>query len=148
VAFQYSLEALLRLQRSIEQQAENRLLVYVAKVATLQNEARSLEQLRWQHKQEVWTGHAEGTPAAFLRFAVDWDELARRRQQEILEQLKAAETARLKQLAVYRAARQKREILEGLKDSQKSAYTAKQLRKLQESLDQTYLLRSFFVDNS
>jgi len=148
MAFRYRLEVLLRLQRSIEQQEENRLLACVSKVASLRAEAQAMEQLRWHRKQGAWNKQADVTPAAFLHFAADWDDHARRRQKEIQEQIKAAETARLKQMAVYRAARQKRDILEGLKDRQESAYTAEQLRMLQQSLDEAHLLRSFFTEHS
>jgi flagellar biosynthesis chaperone FliJ len=148
MAFRYRLEVLLRLQRSVEQQEENRLLACASRVASLRAELEALEQLRWARKQGAWTERSDGTPAVFLRFAADWDDRARGRQKEIQEQMKAAEAARLKQMAVYRGARQKREILEGLKDRQESAYTAEQLRALQQSLDEAHLLRSFFAESS
>jgi len=147
MAFRYRLEALLRLQRSVEQQEENRLLACVSKVASLRAEAQALEQARFERKRSAWS-EPSGTPAALLRFAAEWDARALQRQKEIHERLRAAEVARLKQMVVYRAARQKREILEGLKDRQESAYTTEQLRTLQQSLDETHLLRSFFADHS
>jgi flagellar export protein FliJ len=147
MAFQYRLESLLRLQRSLEQQEENRLSACNARVSRLLAELQSLQELRWERKRAAFTNEPEGTPAAFLRFAVEWEESARRREKEIREQLKAAEDARQKQMLVYRQGRKKREILESLKDRQESAYTAEQLRRAQQILDETHLLRSFHSED-
>jgi len=145
MAFRYRLEALLRLQRSVEHQEENRLLACAARVAGLHAELRAWEALRLERKNAAWQDSAQGTPGILLQFAAEWDDAADRREKEIHERLKAAQAAQKKQMQVYREARQKREILEGLKERQESAYTTEELRRLQEGLDEAHLLQLFYA---
>jgi hypothetical protein len=141
MAFLYRLETLLRLQRSIERQEENRLLVQVARVSHFRTELQASESLRAQRKRAAWREHEESVRAIFLQFAAEWDAAARKREKGIQEQLKAAEAAQRKQMKVYQDARQKREILEGLKDQQESAYAMEQLRRIQKDLDEAHIFR-------
>jgi flagellar export protein FliJ len=144
MAFHYRLEALLRLQRSVEHQEENRLLACMVQVAKAREELRAWEEWRWQRKREACSEAAGGSSGALLRFAAEWDEAARRGEKQMQEGLKAAEATAQKQRQVYREARQKREILEGLKDRQESVYSIEQLRQVQRSLDEAHLLRSVY----
>lgn len=146
MAFHYRLETLLRLQRSVEHQEENRLLACVAQVASLRAELRVWEQWRWERKRAAWNEHEEGAPGILLRIAAETEEALRRREKQIAEQLKSAEAKRDKQMQACRQARQKRETLDGLKEQQESAYNTEQLREIQKSLDEAHLLRSFQGD--
>lgn len=147
MAFRYRLEALLRLQRSVEHQEENRLLACAARVAGLNAELRAWEALRRARINTVWSDSAQGTPGIFLQFAAEWDDAACQREKEIHEKLKVAHAERQKQMQVYREARQKREILEGLKERQESAFTTEQLRRLQQGLDEAHLLQLFYENS-
>jgi flagellar export protein FliJ len=145
--FRYRLEILLRLQRSLEHQEENRLLACVARIASLKTDLQSWEEARLRRQASVWTDLQQGAPGTLLQFAGLWDQAVRAREKEVREQLRLAEQAREQQLKVYRATRQKRETLESLKEREKSAYTFEQLRRIQQDLDETHLTRSFYRDN-
>ncbi len=142
--FRYRLESLLRLQRSIEQQEKNRVFACAARVAKVKADLQSWQDLRLQRKTEAWLNPEQGTPSAFLQFAVEWDRIAQVREQELSRQLLEAELARQTQLRIHRAAQQKREVLESLKDRQESAYTTEQLRRVQQALDEAHLIRSVY----
>jgi flagellar export protein FliJ len=141
MAFLYRLETLLRLQRSIERQEENRLLARAARVSHLRTELQAWNSLRAQKKRSALSEQGENVRGIFLQFAAEWDDAARRREKEIQEQLNAAEAARQKQTKVHQEARQRREILEGLKDRQENAYALEELRRIQKDLDEAHIFR-------
>jgi flagellar export protein FliJ len=143
MAFRYRLETLLRLQRSLEHQEENRLLVCVARVVSLSTELRNWEEERLRRRASLWTELEQGAPVTVVQFAGVWEQVARAKEKEIRRQLQAAEQARQQQLKLYRAARQKREILESLKERGQSIYVTGELRRTQQALDEAHLMRSF-----
>lgn len=144
MAFHYKLEVILRLQRSIEHQEENRLLACLARIAALKTEFEEWEEARARRRKSAWGTDEKGTPGILLQFVAEWDKTACAKEKAILEQLRAAEEARLKLMKIYREARQKREVLESLKQGQESAYVTEQLRRIQQGLDEAHLLRSFY----
>ncbi len=141
MAFRYKLETLLRLQRSLEHQEENRLLICVARIAGLNAALQAWEDARRQRDAGVWQDFTQPNPACLLQFASLWEQTARAREKEIREQLRLAELARQEQWKVYRLARQKRETLESLREREATAYTAEYLRSMQRDLDEAHLLR-------
>jgi flagellar export protein FliJ len=144
MAFHYRLESLLRLQRSVEKQEENRLLACAARVTALKNEMEEWEEGRRLRKQQSAEELKEGSTGAVLSLASEWDAGARRKQKEIALQLVKAEAARNEQMVKVRAERQKREVLEGLKEKLKSTFDQEQLRKVQQVMDDMYLTRAFY----
>jgi flagellar export protein FliJ len=147
MAFRYRLETLLRLQRSLEHQEENRLLACVARIASLKADLHAWEEARLRRRASIWTDLQQGASGTLLQFAGLWDQAVRAREKELREQLSLAEQAREQQLKVYRVARQKRETLESLKEREESVYTSEQLRRIQQDLDETHLARSFYRNN-
>ena len=141
--FAYRLEVLLRLQRSLEHQEENRLLACAARVARLRAELHAWTEARSARMRGVVQELEAGATGAALQFAADWDVAARLKQSEIRKQVEAAEQQRLQQMRVYREARQKREVLDGLKERQQTAYNQEELRKIQRTLDEMFLVRTF-----
>ncbi|HET7108471.1 MAG TPA: hypothetical protein VFI38_16780 [Candidatus Acidoferrum sp.] len=134
----------MRLQRSIEKQQENLLMECAARVTALKNEMAAWEVGRRQRKQQSAEDLKQGSTGAALRLGAEWDVAARQKQKEIVVQLVKAEVARNEQMAVVRAERQKREVLEGLKEKVESAYDREQLRKIQQVMDDMYLTRAFY----
>lgn len=144
MAFHYRLESLLRLQRSIEKQQENLLMACAARVSALKNEMASWEEERHQRKRHAAEDLKMGSTGAALELAAQWDVAARRKQKEIASQLVKAEAVRNQQLAKVQAERQKREVLEGLKEKLESTYDLEQRRKIQQVMDDMYLTRAFY----
>jgi flagellar biosynthesis chaperone FliJ len=144
MAFQYRLESILRLQRSIEKQQENLLMACAARVSALKNEMAEWEEERRQRKRQAAAELVNGSTGAVLGLAADWDFAAQRKQKEIALQLVKAEAARNEQMAKVRAERQKREVLEGLKERLKTTFDQNELRKVQQIMDDMYLTRAFY----
>jgi hypothetical protein len=146
--FTYKLEALLRLQRSVELQEENRLRAHAAIVARLRSGMNELEQLLAQNDQRVEEECKIKLPGGVLQMFVESRTRLQKRMRELVREIAAAENLRLRQLVVYRQAHQKRETLQGLKDRQEESYDLEQLRKLQQITDEVFLMRKEFQKNS
>jgi len=144
MAFRYRLEALLRLQRSVERQEENRLLACAARVTGLRKELEDWEEERRKRKRQSAEELVAGSTGAMLRIVAEWDVAARRKQRDIGALLMKAEKERGEQMAKVRTERQKREVLEGLKTQLKSTFDQEQLRKAQQVMDDLYLTRAFY----
>lgn len=144
MAFHYRLEALLRLQRSIEKHQENLLMACAARVSALKIEMAGWEEERRQRKRETAEDLKMGSTGAALGLAAEWDIAARRKQNGVELQLVNAEAARNEQMAKVRVERQKREVLEGLKEKLESTYDLEQRRKIQQVMDDMYLTRAFY----
>ena len=56
--------------------------------------------------------------------------------------LRELETSRLAQMAVYRAARQNREVLSEIRQQKHHSYLREQLRQEQKMLDDLFLMRT------
>ncbi len=146
--FAYRLEVLLRLQRSLERQEENRLLACVARLAQLKSQLQIWEQARFERKRRTVEELQTGAKGIVLQLAAEWDVAARRKQTEIRKQVEAAEQLRLQQMQIYRKARQKREVLDDLRDRQKTVHDQEELRQMQRTLDETFLIQTFHKKNS
>jgi flagellar export protein FliJ len=143
VAFRYPFQSLLRLRESLERQEERRLLATAAVVAKLKAE---IEQVQWnalEARRNALQDLAEGGPGAVLQFAVACETAAQRTRKRLEVQLEEAERKRLAQLKNYQAARQKRQILEGLRDRQEAAYQLELSRRAQQTADEAFLIRVY-----
>jgi flagellar export protein FliJ len=143
MAFQFRLESVLRLQRSLEKQEENRLLALVAQVAAFRNEMNAWEEERRRRKRQAAEEMNSGSTAAALSLTEEWDLRVTRKQQELASKLLQAEEARRAQVAKVQQERQKREVLEGLKDRLRTVQNREELRRIQQVLDDMHLTRAF-----
>ena len=139
--FRYRLEVLLRLQRSLEKQAENRLLGCVARIAALKRKSESLNESRLQKRRQTVEDFRDGGFAAELNMLVDWEVQFKGLQAQIVVELAAAEKERQVQVEKVCEERQKREVLESLKEKQLSTYTLEESRHVQQILDDLHLMR-------
>lgn len=144
MAFRYRLEILLRLQRSVEHQEENRLLACAARIAGLKNELRDWEDARLARRNRVWADLEKGAPGTFLQFAMLWDRAVSLHEKDIQEKLQAAEKTREDQLNVYRAARRKGEVLESLRQREETTHNFELLRRIQRELDDAHLTQTAY----
>ena len=115
-----------------------------ARVGALKNEIADWEKERRQRKRQAAEDLKVGSTGAALGLAAGWDVAAGRKQKEVALQLVKAEAARNEQMAKVRAERQKREVLEGLKEKLESTYDLEQRRKIQQVMDDMYLTRAFY----
>lgn len=142
MAFRFTLEAVLRYRRSLEDREQTRLQALLVRRAGLQGQLQRNRQAQLQLQHEL---HQELQAAprlarelhlsvAGLR-AVEQREVFLQSQMQPLQAELAAQTAR------YRQERRKRELLESLRDTQLGDYRRQQQRRQQAMLDELYLLR-------
>jgi flagellar export protein FliJ len=143
MAFRYTLQSVLRLRQSLERQEEQRLFAIAAVVARLRAELEEFERMRVESRRRELLQMREGAPGATLRFAAECDAAAIDVCRKLQAQLAEAERQRLEQVRVYQSARQKREILEGLRERQKAVYDREAAHQEQGRSDEAFLIRHF-----
>jgi flagellar export protein FliJ len=143
MAFRYPLQSLLNLRQGLERQEEQKLLAAAAVVARLHHEIDQLEENQLQAQRTTLSHLAAGGAAAELQFASACAAAYERLRCERRNELQAAEAKRLERMHSYRKARQKREILEGMRERQQAAYELAFSRREQQSSDEAYLIRRF-----
>lgn len=144
MAFRFSLQSVLRLRRSIENQEEKKLMAIAAAAARVRAELQKLKDAAVVQAgiqiEELNSGAALG---AMLRFRAECGVRRRMLQDEWLKRLLELEQQRSEQTNVFLRARQRREILEGLRDHQKAAWKLEITQREQELMDEAYLIRKF-----
>lgn len=141
MAFRYTLQSVLRLRVSLERQEELRLFATAAVVARLRAEVELLNQNQLSRRRELIGQLQVGSSGAVLHFAAVCDTAYNAARMKLETQLQEAESRRLAQLRVYQEARQKREILEGLRDRQQTAFDLSFTRHEQQDIDEAYLIQ-------
>jgi flagellar export protein FliJ len=141
VPFHYPFQSVLRLRQSLERQEEQRLFAIAATVARLRAEIEEWEHSRMELKRIASQEVTAGSAGALMQFATLRDASAAEAQLKLQSELVDAEQQRLQQLRVYQEARQKREILEGLRDRQEETYDREAARREQEQADDSFLIR-------
>ena len=143
MAFRYSLQPILRLRQSLERQEEQKLLAIAATVARLRAELADLDSAHLRQKDATLRGLMQAPAGALLQFMAVCDIAVEEKRRTLEAQLKEAERRRLEQLDQYQEARQKREILEGLRKRQQFAYDLDLGRHEQQRTDEAFLIRAF-----
>jgi flagellar FliJ protein len=141
VAFRFSLEAILKLRASFERLERNRLLLISAALARVREALANLARDFAAAEKDTLAKLAAGIISGELG-------LDRRIQQNFRDRrgaLEKRETELLAKLATqqraYQNAKNKREILDELRDRRLAQYRAEQLRREQQRLDELFLMR-------
>lgn len=142
MAFVFSLKALLRVREIREIRALQALQMIVSQAAAAQAEIEALDTSMEETRRETCTGSLAGVSGAELHFQVLRDSAYRERRQTLLEKLNQLKKIQQKQTAVYRQARQQREVLSSLREEQLAAYNLDEGRREQRRIDEFYLLRN------
>jgi flagellar export protein FliJ len=143
MAFRYTLQSLLRLRQGLERQEEQRLFAIAALVARLRAELEAFDISRLDERRAFLQEMLNGLPGAVMQFASQCEAASQQSRAKLLAQLADAELRRLEQLRVYQAARQKREVLEGLRERQEGIYDREMAHREQERSDENFLVQRF-----
>jgi flagellar export protein FliJ len=142
MAFHFTLAAVLRYRQSLEEREELRLHGLLVRRATL---SRELEQSRdaGRHLQAALhrTLQQAAVAAAEIQFAMAQLHGLERQQALIESRLRTLASEIAQQTARYRQERQKREVLESLREVQLREFRVRQQRREQAMLDELHLLR-------
>jgi len=139
MAFRYPLQALLRLRESLERQEENRLLAIAAEVAKLRAQLEQLDEAGLQARRADLQDWQAASAGALVQFAATCEAATAAVRKRVAAELAGAEVRRLAQLAVFQAARQKREVLQGLRERQQTDYDVASAHREQQFLDDMFL---------
>jgi flagellar export protein FliJ len=140
MAFHFSLRPILRLRASYERLERLRLLALAAAIVRVREEIAALERESQNARGLMREGLALGVTGAEIQFDTACERFRTDRKQVLETQLAELEGKQERQRVAYRAARQKREILENLRERQWNEYRQKQARREQQGLDELYLL--------
>ncbi len=141
MAFRYPLQSVLRLRQSLERQEEQRLFTITVVVARLRAELEQLERSRLEAQRAALQEMIAGSCGAVVQFAAACDAAIAEVQGRLQVQLAEAERLQLEQLRVYKDARQKREIFEGLRERQEAIHDREAAHREQERADDIFLTR-------
>jgi flagellar export protein FliJ len=141
MAFRFSLEPVFRLRTSYERLEKLRLLAMAAMIVRVREEivaaARDDAAARTLRQEML----ARGAVAAELQMGVYAEKASARRNRELAERLATLERHHARQRHVYQAARRKREVMQNLREQKLREYRREQDRRVQQVLDELYLLR-------
>ena len=141
MAFHFSLQPLLRLRKSYERLARQRLEVITHQLAQLQEQSAALRKAQAAAAETLAARMENGLTGAELQFAVDCSLVREKRQVALTEQMAAVAQQRQSQMVAFRRAQQNRQIVENLRNRQLETYELIQARRDQQQLDDLFLLR-------
>lgn len=141
MSFRFSLAAVLNLRKSIERQEYlnlERIHQEIAKVQTLITQA---EQQKIAIQESRDTQLTESMPSVFLQSLYEQVFALEQQMNSLKVVLAELATKKEKQIKVYTEARQKREVLESLREKQHAAYILEDNKRQQTLMDDLYLAR-------
>jgi DNA mismatch repair ATPase MutS len=144
MAYRFSLDALLRLQRSLEVQQEQRLLAISGLVAKLENQIEILESSCRAGKRAAIRALQEIGNIADLHFAINVEQLVARKRDELLDELKRAREEKKEQTERYHEIHRRTETLASLDAEQRDEYKTTLSRRDQQLSDEVFLMRKGF----
>ena len=141
--FSFPLETLLRLQRSYERKERMRLEEIANRIARVKHR---LEEVEHEHREAARAQARDlasggGLKASEMHFAANCEAVREDRHRQLSDQLVQLHKEHRAQQVVYLEARQKREILEKLREGQYNAYRREWNRREQRSADELFLAR-------
>jgi flagellar export protein FliJ len=145
MAFQFSLETLLRVRRSIERQQELKLLCAVRQVVSTVQEIemadRAIAAVWASEQQELETEMR----AAQLHFDAAWRVVLYERRKGLEKVLAEREALRAQCQKEFQAAHREREAVEVLREEQRERYRGDEERREQAQMDDLFLIRREYL---
>jgi flagellar export protein FliJ len=140
--FQFRLAPLLRYRLGREESERLRLLELHARRKSLQEELRQTHERKLKLQRSIGrTLQGSSVRAIEIQFCLESCAALDRRQQQLQISLLQLQREIAAQMQRYREERQKREILESLRDLQRGEYRLQEQRRQQAALDELYLLQ-------
>jgi flagellar export protein FliJ len=141
MAFQFSLDSLLRLWRGRERLERLRLVALAARILRLRHEIEQADRAASEDRANLVRLLGDGLAGSQLHFALMCDDGRRRFREFLQNQLAALEMQHQRQQRVFQEARKQREIFENLRARQLETYRAERRRREQQQVDELFLLR-------
>ena len=142
MAFRFTLDAVLRYRQALEEREQQRLGVLLAKRAALRDELQQVTDARLRLRRAIErTLQQQLTPAVEIHLAQAQEHGIEMQCDALRERLRKLQEGIAEQTARYRQERQKREVLDAMREVQLRNYRMVQQRRQQAALDELYLLR-------
>jgi flagellar FliJ protein len=141
MAFKFPLAAVLKYREDLEKREERILEQRREALACLDNKLAEVKDYRRQLIAQRESLLNRGVLGDDLHHATEQQQQLQRSEEEIRKQVATALLNYDQQMKVFLAARQKREILDELKDAQTSSYREKQDRREQQNIDEIFIAR-------
>jgi len=141
MSFRFSLAAVLSLREKIEQRELLMLERRYAELAAAQGKLWELAQSIGRNQEEQAEALKQGTTAFQLQLAVEEAKRLEENRVQLQKKLEEAQARLRDQLKIYRQARQKRDVLEELRQQQFEQYRREQAKIEQREGDELFLLR-------
>lgn len=142
MAFRFSLEAVLQFRKNLEESEELILHKIVQQIASARLELERLLVRQQSFREQKLSELTRGLPAIHLQEMCEQEQRLIEAVNTQQARLRELETSRLAQMAVYRAARQNREVLSEIRQQKHHSYLREQLRQEQKMLDDLFLMRT------
>ena len=139
--YRFPLEVVLQYRAELEQREERALGAHRERVNQLRTQLAHLKMLREQARQKHEEALLAGVLGSDLHYAEMQSRSLAQAEAALRKELSSAITSLDKQMKVYLAARQKREILAELKKTSKQRYQVEADRKAQSAVDELFSAR-------
>jgi flagellar export protein FliJ len=141
MAFQFPLEAILRLRRGQERMERLKLEAIVSEQAQARRRLAIMTDQFFESRRRFQQRMGQETSGSELQFEYQRSGRVAAARRGLELRIAELEQARLKQLLAYSKARQYREMLESLRDRKFEIYRQLLSRREQQSLDDLFLMR-------
>lgn len=141
MAFRFSLAAVLNLRKSLERQEYLNLERIQQEIAKVQHQIAETQQRKVGLQQSRDSQLTESMPSVVLQSMYEQVFALERHMESLKVLLSELAAKKDQQIKVYTHARQKREILESLRDKQYAAYQQEETKRQQTLMDDLFLAR-------
>ena len=141
MAFEFTLDPVLRLRKSYERLERLRLLAITAMIVRTREEIAAAERSETKLAIARRESLARGLLAAEIQTELALEKARGRARAALLERLGSLQNLQVKQSRAFSLARTKREILERLRETKLQEFRVLEGRREQRRLDELYLLR-------
>lgn len=141
MAFEFTLDPVLRLRKSYERLERLRLLAIAAMIVRTREEIAAAERGETKLAIARRESLARGLLAAEIQTELALEKARGRARAALLERLGSLQNLQVKQSRAFSLARTKREILERLRETKLHEFRVLEGRREQRRLDELYLLR-------
>jgi len=141
MAFRFSLAAVLKYREVLEQRELAALERAQAEITLVENQIREAEADLCRLQQHRGEELRRGMPSIHLQDAIAQEQAVDSLQKELTKKQEDLKLKRQQLLKTYEAARQKRDLLERLRDRRLSDYMREQSKAEQAAIDDLFLSR-------
>jgi len=141
MAFDFPLEAILRLRRGLERMERLKVEALASEQARARNELENITQQFVTDRRQFLERIRQETCGSELQFEAMRAERVEAAQHRLKSRISELEQLRLNQVVAFTKARQNREVLENLRDKKFDIYTQELIRREQQGMDDLFLMR-------